>query len=104
MLKEQLTELEQACHAINAPDWLFEELSIPKEVVMLTIRPIIKGKKTSKTVIRVKNCNPYATGANPFKGGLRYHPGVTLELLESLALDMTLKCALTRLPFGGAKG
>jgi glutamate dehydrogenase (NAD(P)+) len=40
----------------------------------------------------------------PSKGGIRYHPGVTLEETKALAMWMTWKCALMALPFGGAKG
>lgn len=40
----------------------------------------------------------------PTKGGLRYHPAVSLEETKALAMWMTWKCALMGLPFGGAKG
>jgi glutamate dehydrogenase (NAD(P)+) len=40
----------------------------------------------------------------PFKGGMRYHPQVSLDDVKALAAMMTLKCALLRLPFGGGKG
>jgi glutamate dehydrogenase (NAD(P)+) len=40
----------------------------------------------------------------PSKGGIRFHPDVTLDEIKSLAMWMTWKCALMGLPFGGAKG
>jgi glutamate dehydrogenase (NAD(P)+) len=40
----------------------------------------------------------------PSKGGIRYHPSVTLDEIKALAMSMTWKCALMGIPFGGSKG
>ncbi len=46
----------------------------------------------------------YNFARGPAKGGIRFHPGVTLDEVTALAFWMTWKCAAINLPFGGAKG
>lgn len=46
----------------------------------------------------------YDDTRGPGKGGVRYHPSVTMDEVQSLAFWMTFKCAALSLPFGGAKG
>src|SRR5512136_101084 len=46
----------------------------------------------------------YNDARGPTKGGIRYHPDMTAEEVRALAALMTWKCALYRLPLGGAKG
>lgn len=46
----------------------------------------------------------YNDARGPTKGGIRYHPGVTLDEVQALAFLMTFKCAIAGLPYGGAKG
>ncbi len=46
----------------------------------------------------------HSTVLGPTKGGIRYHPGVTLNGIRALAMWMTWKCSVVGLPYGGAKG
>src|SRR5207245_5009253 len=56
----------------------------------------------------VKVCTGYRVQHNttrgPGKGGIRYHPAVSLGEVKALAMWMTWKCAVVGIPYGGAKG
>jgi glutamate dehydrogenase (NAD(P)+) len=68
------------------------EVSIPTTMDDGSVR-VFTGWRVTHNVAR-----------GPSKGGIRYHPGVTLEDVKALATWMTWKCSLMSLPFGGAKG
>jgi len=68
------------------------EVSIPTSMDDGTVRPFA-GYRVTHNIAR-----------GPSKGGIRYHPDVTLDEVKSLAMWMTWKCSLMGLPFGGAKG
>src|SRR6266446_6523168 len=79
-------------------------------------RDRVKYPKRSLTVALPIHCDDGSTRVftgyrvqhhltlGPTKGGLRYHPDVTLGEVAALAMWMSWKCALTGLPYGGAKG
>ncbi len=57
----------------------------------------------SRQYFRAYRCR-YNDALGPTKGGIRFHPDVTLEEVQALALWMTIKCAVVGLPYGGGKG
>ena len=68
------------------------EVSIPVSMDDGTTQ-VFKGYRVTHNIAR-----------GPSKGGIRYHPDVTLDEVKALAMWMTWKCALMGIPFGGAKG
>jgi glutamate dehydrogenase (NAD(P)+) len=82
------------------PD-LIRVLSKPKKAVEVSI-PVQMDDGSIEVFSGYRVTHNIARG--PSKGGIRYHPGVTLDEVKSLAMWMTWKCSLMGLPFGGAKG
>jgi glutamate dehydrogenase (NAD(P)+) len=64
--------------------------------------PVVMDDGTTQVFEGYRVTHNIARG--PSKGGIRYHPDVTLDEVKSLAMWMTWKCALAGIPFGGAKG
>ena len=89
---------------LDTLDFSPEELALlerPQRVVTFSVPVRLdSGKVHSYNGYRVQ----YNNALGPYKGGIRFHPGVHLEEVKNLAFLMALKCALVELPFGGGKG
>jgi glutamate dehydrogenase (NAD(P)+) len=72
-----------------------------KKAVMVSV-PVVLDDGTVRAFEGYRVTHNIARG--PSKGGIRYHPDVTLDEVKALAMWMTWKCALMGIPFGGAKG
>lgn len=80
---------------------ILERIVEPERVVSFRVPWIDdKGELHVNTGYRVN----FNSAIGPYKGGLRFHPTVTLSILKSLAFEQTFKNALTSLPMGGGKG
>ncbi|MEL7680015.1 Glu/Leu/Phe/Val dehydrogenase [Citromicrobium bathyomarinum] len=88
-----------------------EMVGLDKEVVSHLLNPIetlsasvnIRRDDGSALALKGWRCR-YNSALGPTKGGIRFHPSVHLDEVETLAFLMTMKCALMGLPFGGGKG
>jgi glutamate dehydrogenase/leucine dehydrogenase len=95
------SQLESAGSRMNLDPNILERLKYPKRALQVSV-PIRLDDG------RVKVFEGYRVQHNltlgPGKGGIRYHPHVSLSETAALAMLMTFKCALAGLPLGGAKG
>jgi glutamate dehydrogenase (NAD(P)+) len=96
--KSQLSKVAQA-FAID-PN-LVNVLQECKKAVVVSV-PVAMDDGTTHVFEGYRVTHNIARG--PSKGGIRYHPDVTLDEVKALAMWMTWKCALSGIPFGGAKG
>ena len=80
---------------------LAEILRRPKRQLIVSV-PIRMDDGTVKVFEAFRIQHNVARG--PAKGGIRYHPNVTLDEVKALAMWMTWKCATVNIPYGGAKG
>ncbi|RYF55960.1 MAG: Glu/Leu/Phe/Val dehydrogenase [Comamonadaceae bacterium] len=93
--------LDQAARAINLEPFVRAILSQPKNELIINFPvKMDNGEVRLFKGYRVQHNNLLG----PFKGGMRFHPGVTLDDVKALASMMTWKAALMRLPYGGGKG
>jgi glutamate dehydrogenase (NAD(P)+) len=93
--------VNRAAAVIHAPDYVRAILGQPKNELIVNFPvQLDSGAYRLFTGYRIQHNNILG----PYKGGIRYHPDMSLDDANALALWMTMKCALMRLPFGGAKG
>ena len=102
----------------NAYDAAMENFDLAADALELdeNVRNMIKYPERVLTVVlpvRMDNGKiqcfqgfrvQHSTARGPAKGGIRYHPNVTVDEVKALATWMTWKCAVVNIPFGGGKG
>src|SRR6201982_2754770 len=95
------TQFEQALPYADVSELVAERLRFPERAVIVTV-PLRRDDGSIEIFpgYRVQ----HSTVLGPTKGGMRYDPEVSLGECAALASWMTWKCALLRLPYGGAKG
>jgi glutamate dehydrogenase (NAD(P)+) len=101
LFRMALGQFEQALEHADVPDFVSERLRVPERSTIVGV-PIRRddGAFTVFPGYRVQ----HSTVLGPTKGGIRYDPHVDLGECAALAMWMTWKCALLKLPYGGAKG
>ncbi|MEI6867922.1 MAG: Glu/Leu/Phe/Val dehydrogenase [Actinomycetes bacterium] len=100
-LDTALSQLRTAVTKLGLSENEWQTLSTPRRVLEVAV-PLRRdnGNVEMYKGFRVQ----YSTTRGPSKGGVRFHPDINMEETIALAMLMTWKCALTNLPYGGAKG
>jgi glutamate dehydrogenase (NAD(P)+) len=94
-------QLRKVAEIFNIDSNLIEVLQQCKKAVVVSV-PVVMDNGQVESFEGYRVTHNIARG--PSKGGIRYHPDVSLSEVKSLAMWMTWKCALMNIPFGGAKG
>ena len=96
-----LQEFDGAARLLALEPGIWKVLTHPKRQIAVSCPVLMdNGEIEVFTGYRVQ----YNITLGPAKGGIRYHPGVTLDEVTALAAWMTWKCAIAGVPFGGGKG
>ena len=96
-----LQEFDGAARILNLEPGIWKILTQPKRQITVSCPvQMDNGEIEVFTGYRVQ----YNITLGPAKGGIRYHPDVTLDEVTALAAWMTWKCAVAHIPFGGGKG
>ena len=96
-----LKQLDEAAELINLETGMRDVLANPKRVLIVSLPvKLDSGKIEVFTGFR----SQHNDARGPFKGGIRYHPQVTIDEVKALSMWMTWKCAIADIPYGGGKG
>ena len=100
-LATALEQFETAANFLDLDENIRKILRAPKrELIVHFPVSMDDGRTEVFTGYRVQ----HSMSRGPAKGGIRYHPSVSLDEVRALAMWMTWKCAVVDIPFGGAKG
>ncbi len=100
-LDQACSYLEAAAKELKLDPGLLAILSNPRKVITVSI-PV--KRDNGEIQVLAGHRVQHSDILGPYKGGIRYHPAVTLREVSALAMLMTWKCALLGIPYGGAKG
>jgi glutamate dehydrogenase (NAD(P)+) len=101
LFRMAVSQFEQALDLAEVSASVAERLRYPERATMVSVPVRMDtGELKMFPAYRVQ----HSTVLGPTKGGIRYDPHVSLGECAALAMWMTWKCALLRLPYGGAKG
>ncbi len=99
--QDAFSQLESAGNTMKMDPNVLERLKYPKRAMQVSV-PVRLDDGTVKVFEGYRVQHNMTLG--PGKGGVRFHPHVSLSETAALAMLMTFKCALVGLPLGGAKG
>lgn len=94
-------QIKIAAKKLGLSNAVYEILKSPMRTVEVSI-PVEMDDGNIKVFTGYRAQHNHARG--PLKGGIRFHPDVTLDEVKALSIWMTFKCAVLGLPFGGGKG
>lgn len=100
-LDDVIGRIDAAAKKLNLDRSIHKTLRTPRRSLIVTF-PVKMDNDEVEVFTGYRVQYNYVRG--PSKGGIRYHPDVTLEEVTALAGLMALKCAVVDVPFGGAKG
>jgi glutamate dehydrogenase (NAD(P)+) len=94
-------QLDEASKLIKLDDGMRQVLANPKRVLTVSL-PVKMDNNEIKVFTGFRSQHNDARG--PYKGGIRYHPQVSIDEIKALSMWMTWKCAVADIPYGGGKG